>query len=110
MNNARVIHGIISVPNRINIKRNQIFNLQYQEELEKLEANKSSTYISLSDLVNIVNFDENVNRPNDKDVNNETVEKITTNLHEDAISSSKTTIGDDKDCDHNKSDDNCEKK
>lgn len=51
MNNTRVIHGIISVPNRIGIKRNQIFDDNYKETISDLENKISETSISLDLMI-----------------------------------------------------------
>lgn len=51
MNNTRVIHGIISVPNRIGIKRNQIFDDSYKENISVLETKINETSISLDLMI-----------------------------------------------------------
>ena len=51
LDNARVIHGIISVPNRIDLKRNQVFNESYENYLRDLETNSKKTSISLLEMI-----------------------------------------------------------
>jgi PAB-dependent poly(A)-specific ribonuclease subunit 2 len=47
LSNTRVIHGITSVPNRMNIKRNQIYNQAYMDEIKELEKKITETSIPL---------------------------------------------------------------
>lgn len=49
--NSRIIHGIISVPNRLDIKRNQVFNKNYQDGLQELEKKSFETAIPLELMV-----------------------------------------------------------
>jgi hypothetical protein len=42
-NNARVIHGITSVQNRISLKRNSMYNQKYERYLETMKSNSSKT-------------------------------------------------------------------
>lgn len=51
MNNSRVIHGIISVPNRVELKRNQIYNDSYVESLAELISRVSETSINLDCMI-----------------------------------------------------------
>lgn len=51
LNNTRVIHGIISVPNRTSIKRNQIFDEHYEKLLSELDERSSQTSISLDMMI-----------------------------------------------------------
>lgn len=51
LSNARVIHGIMSVPNRINLKRNQIFNEAYQNQLNEYVKNSKETSMSLEEMI-----------------------------------------------------------
>ncbi len=53
LDNARVIHGIISVPNRIDLKRNQTFNEKYEEYLKSLDLNAENTSVLLKDMVKV---------------------------------------------------------
>ncbi len=51
MSNSRVIHGIISVPNRADIKRNQIYNSEYQQLLRDYQDRVSETCIKLNCMI-----------------------------------------------------------
>lgn len=51
MNNSRIIHGIISVPNRLEIKRNQVFNKNYQDGLQELQKKSFETAILLDMMI-----------------------------------------------------------
>ena len=48
--NARIINNIASVPNRINLKRNQIFNEDYEKCLDDIEHRSYETFIPLREL------------------------------------------------------------
>ncbi|CAF1104048.1 unnamed protein product [Brachionus calyciflorus] len=64
--NARVIHNIMSVPNKFDLKRNQIFNQSYEEHLKKLEEISRTTSICLQDLCQELNQNnsESINEQN----------------------------------------------
>lgn len=47
---ARVIHNIMSVPNKVDLKRNEIFNNDYEKMLGQMEEESSKTSINLDDL------------------------------------------------------------
>ena len=51
LQNARVIHGITSVPNRSELKRNQLFNADYETYMTRLEEAAKTTYTPLELLV-----------------------------------------------------------
>lgn len=52
LNNSRVIHGIISVPNRVEMKRNKIFDEKYEENLKELKEKRlHETSISLDMMI-----------------------------------------------------------
>lgn len=52
MSNSRVIHGIISVPNRFDIKRNQIYDKDYEEHLKELKETRGpETSIHLNMMI-----------------------------------------------------------
>lgn len=51
MDNARVINNIMSVPNRIGLKRNQVFNETYQKHLSDLEETSKKTAYDLDSLM-----------------------------------------------------------
>ncbi len=51
LNNSRIIHGIISVPNRFEMKRNQVFNKSYQDGLQELEKKSFETAILLELMI-----------------------------------------------------------
>jgi hypothetical protein len=46
-NNARVIHGITSVQNRLNMKRNHSYNEKYGRLLDMLKANADKTFYNI---------------------------------------------------------------
>jgi hypothetical protein len=48
--NARTINNIKSVPNKIGIKRNQLFSNDYEEYLNELEKKSKDTSINMNDL------------------------------------------------------------
>jgi hypothetical protein len=50
MENSRVHMGIISVPNRIDFKRNQINDADYQSYIDELESLSSKTAFSLREF------------------------------------------------------------
>lgn len=50
MENSRVHMGIISVPNRIDFKRNQINDLEYQSYIDELENLATKTAFSLREF------------------------------------------------------------
>jgi len=51
MSNSRVIHGIISVPNRVEMKRNQINNTEYQQQLKEYRNRVDETSINLNCMI-----------------------------------------------------------
>ena len=51
LSNSRIIHGIISVPNRTEMKRNQVFNKTYQDGLEELNNKSFETAICLELMI-----------------------------------------------------------
>ena len=57
MNNTRIIHGIISVPNRLDMKRNQIFDNIYQESLKLLEIKSHESTIPLIQMIKKEEFE-----------------------------------------------------
>lgn len=57
--NARIIHNIMSVPNRVELKRNQICNQAYEDYLKILDETSAKTSIKLDDLVKELNNSEN---------------------------------------------------
>lgn len=50
LSSSRVIHGIISTPNRSSLSRNQVFDQKYEEELKQL-TDKPETWISLDQMI-----------------------------------------------------------
>ena len=48
--NARVIHNIMSVPNKFDLKRNEVFNKDYEKMLSQLEQESIRTSINLQDI------------------------------------------------------------
>ena len=53
MNNTRVIHNIISVPNKVQMKRNQIYNTDYIENLKAMEKKAEETSIALDLMIQL---------------------------------------------------------
>jgi hypothetical protein len=51
MENPRIIHGIISVSNKFEMKRNQVYNNNYENMLRELERRAKQTSIPLEQLV-----------------------------------------------------------
>jgi len=51
MSNTRIIHGIISVPNRVEMKRNQINNSEYQQQLKEYWSRVGETSINLNCMI-----------------------------------------------------------
>ena len=77
LQNARVIHGITSVPNRSELKRNQLFNADYEAYVARLEQAAQSTFTPLALLVNNTHNSNN-NNNSDTSENNGTTPSTTT--------------------------------
>lgn len=59
IDNARIIHNIMSVPNRCDLKRNQVYlNEDYERFLKEIEENSVRTSVNLEEFVE-VKKDEN---------------------------------------------------
>lgn len=67
--NARVIHNIMSVPNKFDLKRNQIFNDKYEECLKDLDEVSKKTSIDLLDMYKELN--EKYGHKENEELNNE---------------------------------------
>lgn len=76
LNNTRVIHGIISVPNRLEVNRNQISNDDYRQAMIDLRDRVAETSISLDCMIQKPLDTEQPPQPScvsDKDVESEEV-------------------------------------
>lgn len=70
--NARVINNIISVPNKIELKRNQIFNENFITHLSELDDGVKKTFINLDQLVDDLKTNNLNEKKNSKMINNST--------------------------------------
>lgn len=55
MENARVLNNIMSVPNRVGLKRNQIYNEAYKSHLADLEEKSRTTSYDLRHILKELN-------------------------------------------------------
>jgi hypothetical protein len=55
MENARVLNNIMSVPNRVGLKRNQIYNETYKSHLADLEEKSRTTSYDLKHILKELN-------------------------------------------------------
>ena len=81
MENSRVHMGIISVPNRIDFKRNQIYDAGYQSYIDEFEKLANTTAFSLKE------FDVNLEKSN-----GETVKEVDTNSNSDTLNTANSNV------------------
>jgi hypothetical protein len=90
--NARIINNIASIPNRVNLSRNQIYNESYVNHLNEIEERSRSTSIRIGDLASLFakpsNGGEAVSNQNGQHSSNEQL--TDSNLNEETNSAAVT--------------------